>query len=100
MSHLAPSAPVIVTETSTASSIYVMWDPPTMPHGIIRYYQVTYHPVDQREKIVEVMTAVSPAYINITGLLAWTTYVYTVAAFNIVLGESVESLIRTQETSR
>ena len=91
---------MIVAVNSTYSSIYVIWDPPTPPHGILLYYRVTYHPVDQYEEVVEVETDGSITYINITGLFAWTTYVYRVAGFTVDLGEFVEGSIRTQETGK
>ena len=106
----APSAPVNVTAHNISStSIFVTWQPPLIPNGIIRLYRVEYpsatNDVNQEfsgsaDGINEIFTTTNTSVI-ITMLEKFTTYKVQVFATTIGEGDGSDVVtVITDEDSK
>ena len=83
---LAPGQPTSFRFISTsATSLYVEWEPPSISNGIIRYYQIE-HYLSSTNEVTEVIAEAFPRRFNITGLRTGVEYNVKVAAFTVELG--------------
>lgn len=99
---LAPTRPLMLTLMNvTKTSVYLTWEAPSSPNGIIRYYQIEYYASNTRLNNNIYAVGTKSLFFNITGLLPWTDYSVKIAAFTVVLGEytNVET-IRTLESGK
>ena len=95
---LAPSPPLNVVAYNTSStSIVVTWQPPQLPNGIIRGYQVNYTLSGGAGTTSVVNTNVTNSTL-LTGLSIYKKYIVFVRALTVTLGNSsFDIMVSTNE---
>ena len=97
VTSVVPSTPVnVLAVVADNTSLLLMWDPPTIPNGIILYYRVEYFGVETTSTVnssfydVRDMTVYNVTSTFINDLVPFSTYNITVAAA-ISIGEGPPS---------
>ena len=82
------------------SVVELEWSAPLMSNGIIRGYQIAYFPTGNNETRSIFNASSSVLEFNITGLTAFTTYLVSVSAITIAIGNAGSVIVRTEEDSK
>ena len=92
-------APMFATSNPTASTVFIMWEAPTVPNGVIVSYTVSYN-LTSRNVTVVVDASFGTQY-TISGLDAYTYYECLITAETKVgSGPAGSVIIRTAESSK
>lgn len=97
--HIAPSPPTkLKGNPDSSTSITLSWSDPEKINGVIEYYEVIYHPLDDSsdQNTVHVMSPNRSAVLS--GLKMYTFYAIVVRAYTIEFSDNSSSIIvRTLE---
>ena len=87
--YLAPNPPLNVNaRTINSTAVWVIWNPPDITNGIIRYYTVVYRLNDSSETMELNSTDVT---VVVTGLNPFNDYVFYVLAFTVASSDPSEN---------
>ena len=96
----APTAPLnLEVVTITAFTISLQWDEPQPANGIITSYIVRYYRVSNPDDITLFSVTIEGTMAEVTGLRAFTDYVFRVSAETVEEGGFSEITQRTDESS-
>ena len=89
---IAPGPISFRIASRTASSLYLVWEAPSISNGLVRYYQIEYYP-SHTNGVTKVFTRLNVRSYNITGLMIGFEYNVRIAAFTVILGPFSNTLV-------